>query len=68
MSREHVERLFSALEAHREKPAIVFERRTWTFGDLDRLSAAYARGLSASGVEAGDRVAVFAESCAEVII
>jgi len=68
MTREHVGRLFSALEARPEKPALVFEGRTWTFGDLDRLSAAYARGLAAAGIGAGDRVAVFAETCPEVIV
>jgi len=68
MSRSHAERLFAALERTPEKPAIVFEGRTWTFADLDRLSAAYARGLSAKGIRAGDRVAVFAETCPEVIV
>jgi acyl-CoA synthetase (AMP-forming)/AMP-acid ligase II len=64
----NAERLFAALESHPEKPAIVFEGRTWTFGDLDRLSAAYARGLSGKGIERGDRVAVFAETSPEVVV
>ncbi len=64
----HAERLFAALESHPEKPAIVFEGRTWTFADLDRLSAAYARGLTAKGIGPGDRVAVFAETSPEVIV
>ena len=68
MRREQVERLFSALQARPEKPALVFEGRTWTFADLDRLSAAYARGLDAAGIQAGDRVAIFAETCPEVIV
>src|SRR6266496_3658121 len=68
MSRTHVERLFSAIAARPEKPAIVFEGGTWTFADLDRLSAAYARGLSAKGIEPGDRVAVFAETSPEVVV
>jgi acyl-CoA synthetase (AMP-forming)/AMP-acid ligase II len=68
MSRSSIESLLSALETAGEKPAIVFEGRTWTFADLDRLSAAYARGLSAKGVKRGDRVAVFAETCPEVIV
>jgi malonyl-CoA/methylmalonyl-CoA synthetase len=46
----------------------VFDGRTWTFEELDRLAASYARGLAAAGIEAGDRVAVFAETCPEVII
>ena len=68
MSRSSIERLFSALETGGEKPAIVFEGRTWSFEDLDRLSAAYARGLSAEGIERGDRVAVFIEGCPETIV
>jgi acyl-CoA synthetase (AMP-forming)/AMP-acid ligase II len=68
MSREQVGRLFSALEARAEKPALVFEGRTWTFRDLDRLSTAYSRGLAAAGIETGDRVAVFSETCPEVIV
>ena len=46
----------------------MFEGRTWTFAELDRLAASYARGLSAAGIGPGDRVAVFAETCPEVII
>ncbi len=62
------ERLFAALQDHPDKPAIVFEGRTFTFGDLDRLSRRYARGLAAAGVARGDRVAVFAETSPEVVI
>lgn len=68
MSRSHAERLFSALEAGAGKPAVVFAGRTWSFQDLDRLSARYAHGLSAAGIEAGDRVAVLAETSPEVIV
>jgi len=64
----HSERLFASLTAAPEKPAVVFEGRTWTFADLDRLSAAYARGLSAAGIQAGDRVAVLSETSPEVIV
>jgi acyl-CoA synthetase (AMP-forming)/AMP-acid ligase II len=64
----HVERLFSALEAEPEKTAIAFEGRSFTFGELDRLSRRYARGLAAAGVERGDRVAVFSETSPEVIV
>ncbi|HJW13404.1 MAG TPA: AMP-binding protein, partial [Thermoanaerobaculia bacterium] len=68
MSRSSIERLFSALETGGEKPAIVFEGRTWSFEGLNSLSAAYARGLSAEGIERGDRVAVFVEGCPETIV
>ncbi len=68
MSRSHAERLFSAIEKNADKPAVVFAGKTWTFRDLDRLSARYARGLSAAAIEAGDRVAVFAETSPEVVV
>src|SRR5262249_39609554 len=59
---------FSRLQEEPQKPAILFEGRTWTFSDLDRLSASYARGLAGSGVRRGDRVAVFAETSPEVVV
>jgi acyl-CoA synthetase (AMP-forming)/AMP-acid ligase II len=68
MSHSFAERLFASLTTAPEKPAIVFEGRAWTFADLDRLSSAYARGLSAAGIGRGDRVAVFAETSPEVIV
>jgi acyl-CoA synthetase (AMP-forming)/AMP-acid ligase II len=64
----HAERLFSALEAEPEKTAIEFEGRSFTFGELDRLSRRYARGLAAAGVERGDRVAVLSETSPDVIV
>ena len=67
-SRQAVERLFGALEQWREKEAIVFEGRAWTFGDLDRLSRRYARGLAAAGLAPGDRVAVFLETIPEAVV
>jgi acyl-CoA synthetase (AMP-forming)/AMP-acid ligase II len=67
-SQARVERLFAHLAGSGEKPALRFEGETRTFGDLDRLSRRYARGLAAAGIEAGDRVAVFAETCPEVVV
>ena len=66
--RSRVERLFAALESSGEKPALVFEGRTWTFADLDRLSRRYARGLAAAGFASGDRIAVYAETSPEVVV
>ena len=63
-----VERLFSALESERAKPAIVFEGKSLTFGDLDDLSRRYAQGLARAGVGRGDRIAVFAETRPEVVV
>ena len=61
-------RLFSRLREEPEKPAILFEGRSRTFSDLDRLSARYASGLAGAGVRRGDRVAVFAETSPEVVV
>jgi acyl-CoA synthetase (AMP-forming)/AMP-acid ligase II len=63
-----VERLFSALESERAKPAIVFEGKSLTFGELDDLSRRYAQGLARAGVRRGDRIAVFAETRPEIVV
>ncbi|HEV2063298.1 MAG TPA: AMP-binding protein, partial [Thermoanaerobaculia bacterium] len=60
--RARVERLFAPFEAAAGKPALIFARRTWTYGDLDRLSRSYAHGLASVGLAPGDRVAVYAET------
>ncbi len=67
-SRARVEKLFAPLLASGDKPALVFEGRTWTYRELDSLSRHYARGLETAGLAPGDRVAVYAESCPEVIV
>jgi acyl-CoA synthetase (AMP-forming)/AMP-acid ligase II len=66
--RARVERLFAPLTASAGKPALLFAGRAWTYGDLDRLSRSYARGLSSAGLRPGDRVAVYAETSPEVIV
>jgi malonyl-CoA/methylmalonyl-CoA synthetase len=63
-----VERLFSALHSERTRPAIVFEGKSLTFGDLDDLSRRYAAGLAHSGFRRGDRIAVFAETRPDVVV
>ena len=44
------------------------EPRTWTFGDLDRLSDRLANGLRAQGVGPGDRVAVWLPQSFELVL
>ncbi|MFE9561567.1 amino acid adenylation domain-containing protein [Streptomyces sp. NPDC006487] len=51
-----------------EAPALVFEDRTLTYGDLDRRATAMARRLRALGVGADDRVAVCLEQSPELAI
>jgi len=41
-----------------ERPFLVFRDRSWTYGDLERLTDALAGVLRARGVEPGDRVAI----------
>ena len=64
----NAERLFAAMEDSAGKTALVFSGRSYSFGDLDELSRRYAAGLAQAGIAAGDRVAVFAETCPETII
>ncbi|MFF3018540.1 amino acid adenylation domain-containing protein [Streptomyces sp. NPDC057939] len=49
-------------------PALVFEGRTLTYGDLDRRANAMARRLRELGVGADDRVAVCLEQSAELAV
>ncbi|MFD3935457.1 amino acid adenylation domain-containing protein [Streptomyces sp. NPDC058611] len=51
-----------------EAPALVFQDRTLTYGDLDRRANALARRLRALGVGADDRVAVCLEQSAELAV
>ena len=67
MASARVERLLAPL-AEEGKPALLFAGRALTFGDLDRLSRSYARGLAAAGLVPGDRVAVYAEKSPEVVV
>ena len=45
--------------------ALTFEGTTWTFAQLQARSSQVAQALLASGVSAGDRVAVLSKNCAE---
>jgi malonyl-CoA/methylmalonyl-CoA synthetase len=63
-----VERLFAALREKPDAEALVHAGRSYSFGELDRLSADHSAGLAALGLRTGDRVAVFAEASVEVIV
>jgi acetyl-CoA synthetase len=43
-------------------------RREWTFGELSRAVTRLAEGLTALGVEPGDRVAIYMPMCPEVAV
>lgn len=48
-------------------PAVVWNGRIFTFEEIRRLSTLYVDRLSALGVRRGDRVAIFAETCPEIV-
>ncbi len=45
-----------------DKPALIFEGRQITYGELDRRASQVANGLIAAGVEHGQRVAILAKN------
>ncbi len=51
-----------------DKTAVISQGRAYTFIEIDRLSDALAGHLRRGGIERGDRVAVFMENCAELVI
>jgi amino acid adenylation domain-containing protein len=60
--------LAAALRRHRHRPAVRDDRRTVTYGELDRRSAAAADALRRRGVGAQDRVAVYLPRGVDVFV
>ena len=56
--------------AHPDSDALVDvpTGRRWTYADLDADTDAVALGLLAAGIEAGDRVGIWAPNCAEWVL
>ncbi len=50
-----------------DKPALIDEQQTLTWGELDRRVNAVANGLRAMGVGRGDSVAILLENCVEYL-
>jgi len=51
-----------------DKPAFIWYGRELSYGELDRLSDAFAARLAALGVKRGDRVALFLQNCPQYVI
>jgi len=49
-------------------PALLFKGTTVSYGDLDRLSTAFAASLAADGVRKGDRVGLLLPNCPQFLI
>jgi len=51
-----------------DKTALLFERRAFTFRELDALSSRVANGLVNRGVQPGDRVTLYGPNCWEWLV
>ena len=49
------------------RPAVIWNGRSYSFEEMRRWAGAYVAFLERAGVKRGDRVAVFAETCPELI-
>lgn len=47
-------------QRHSHRPALVFERRTWTYAEMNEQVSRVAKGLLALGVSRGDHIALLA--------
>jgi acyl-CoA synthetase (AMP-forming)/AMP-acid ligase II len=51
-----------------DKIALWFDRRSWSYANLDDSTDRIAGALSAAGVRPGDRVALFLPNCPELVL
>jgi malonyl-CoA/methylmalonyl-CoA synthetase len=56
-----------SLIGRRDREALEFEGRVYTFGDIDQRSSRMAEALRRRGIETGDRVCVHLPNCVEFI-
>jgi malonyl-CoA/methylmalonyl-CoA synthetase len=56
-----------SLAARRDTPALEFEGRTFTFGEIDARANRTAQALSRRGLKCGDRLCVQLANCVEMI-
>lgn len=50
-----------------DKCALIFDERGWTYEEIDKLTDQIARSLLDSGIDRGDRVALFLQNCPELV-
>src|SRR5512140_239795 len=62
-----ISRLLGALSSRAAHPAVVWNARSYSFEEMGRLAGHHVDRLRALGIRRGDRVAVFAETCPELI-
>jgi long-chain acyl-CoA synthetase len=60
--------LAEAAKERPDYPAILFEGRTFSYSELDRLTGRFAHALRALGVPEGGVLAIFLESCPELVV
>jgi long-chain acyl-CoA synthetase len=60
--------LTEAAKTRTAHAALVFEGRTYTYEELDRLTNRFANALGAHGLVVGDVLAIDLESCPELVI
>jgi long-chain acyl-CoA synthetase len=58
----------SAASQFGERTAVVFDGRSFSFRELNDLSARFAAQLRGLGVQPGDRISLYAENCWEWIV
>lgn len=54
-------------ELHPDAPFVLSDEVRWSYGEVESLADSLAAGLHELGVEVGDTVAIFAESCPELV-
>ncbi|WP_157271138.1 long-chain-fatty-acid--CoA ligase [Azohydromonas aeria] len=60
--------LEEGFERHRARPACTFMGRSFTYGEIDGLSAAFAAFLQAQGLAKGDRVAIMLPNTPQYLV
>jgi len=59
--------LLQSIRRRAAHPAVVWGDRSYSFDEMRRWAGAYVTLLESAGVRRGDRVAVFAETCPELV-